>query len=584
MAQHSGFFNALKIDEEYDRKYNAEDYSDNLAVIIGNGVLRSENDDLKCTANGMVVSVGIGRAWINGHYYNNDTVYQFSPTPVSTGGNRYDRVVLRLNNEVSGRSITLEYLQGETSLSPVKPAPVRTDAIYDLVLCDILVTANESQLVVTDTRADSSICGWVYSVRGDDSFFESLDASFMEWFQEKKDTLASVTLFKKYTQKITLNSETSAVSFNIPQYDADTCFLEVYVNGIFDNRHTVSGNVITFEGSLIGGTVVTVNCYKSIDGTDIMSVADEITELQNQVATIIGVNKFSYKCTGLNDNIALSEIAQAIYAGSYTVGSLSDAAEAFLERIGGNTYLGQLTTEAQIEIDVVGKPGITTPAAGSGTTASRYRWFNIGVAASGEKKIIFDFAKCEKITIQCAANTNNIIFYGTDLFINNANVYAYSNGSGCIISMITGSVNTGKITCNDCRFSVSTSGDAVIAENGNFTNCYGVVKSTAGNSSCFNAKSVSLVRVIGGTYLAYTSQASKYSTCFNVDSGETNAVITAYNINCPIIAQSGYSQYFTARTYAGMTYINGIISTNGYGGTASYRTVNGQIEQNKYQR
>lgn len=68
-------FNALLTNGEYDRKYNANDYCENLAVIINNGVLRSPNDDLKVTADGMVVTVGVGRAWIDGHYYFNDTSY-----------------------------------------------------------------------------------------------------------------------------------------------------------------------------------------------------------------------------------------------------------------------------------------------------------------------------------------------------------------------------------------------------------------------------------------------------------------------------------------------------------------------------
>ena len=49
--QKSGFFNALLTNGEYDRKYNANDYCENLAVIINNGVLRSPNDDLKVTAD-----------------------------------------------------------------------------------------------------------------------------------------------------------------------------------------------------------------------------------------------------------------------------------------------------------------------------------------------------------------------------------------------------------------------------------------------------------------------------------------------------------------------------------------------------
>ena len=86
--QKSGFFNALNNNGVYDRKYNANDYSDNLAVIISNGVLRSENDDLRVTASGMVVTVGVGRAWINGHYYYNDAPHSFAAAVAPAGGTR----------------------------------------------------------------------------------------------------------------------------------------------------------------------------------------------------------------------------------------------------------------------------------------------------------------------------------------------------------------------------------------------------------------------------------------------------------------------------------------------------------------
>ena len=101
--QKSGFFNALHTDEGYDRKYNANDYSENLAVIIGNGVLRSENDDLKVTSSGMSVTVGIGRAWINGRWYNNDTPYLFDAVSAPISGQRYDRVMLRLDKSLNER-------------------------------------------------------------------------------------------------------------------------------------------------------------------------------------------------------------------------------------------------------------------------------------------------------------------------------------------------------------------------------------------------------------------------------------------------------------------------------------------------
>lgn len=581
MAQKSGFFNTLWVGGEPDRKYNANDYTDNLAVVISNGVLRSENDDLKVTASGMTVNVAAGRAWINGHYYLNDSTMTFSVPTAPVGGSRWDRIMLRMNKDVSARSVTLVYAQGTASNNPVKPAPTRNGTIHDLVLADIFVNTNASNVAITDTRPDTSLCGWLYSTSGDNSFFTSLDNSFWQWFNGAKDTLSSVTLFKRYTEIKTVANTTSVLVINIPQCDPETCFIEVYVNGIFDNRHTINNNIITFQGTLTAGTVVTVNCYKSIDGTDIMSVSDEITALQNQFATLDGVSKFTYKCTGLNDNISLSQIAQAFYNGSYVAADVSEAARAFLTAIGGNTYLSALATDAQVTIDVVGSLGIGAPVGGSGTTESRYRYFALGVAGVTEKRIVFDFAKCDKINVVCGTNTKNIIFYGTDLFIDNANVVATSNGTGCEITMLAGSNNRGNMYFNNCRFKAVASDNAIIGSNGNFTNCILHAKSSAANAYCVNAKSESLIRLFGGTYFAYTAQASAVSACLNVDAGESDAVIMAQNINCPTISQTGYSQYYVARTYAGMTFIDGVVTTIGYGGNADNRNITGKVSKNK---
>lgn len=492
MAEKSGFWNALLENGVYDRKYNAEDYSDNLAVVISNGVLKSINDDLKVSANGLVVSVGIGRAWINGKYYYNNAKASFAAIVPPTGGKRIDRIILRYNKAISARNITLRYLKGTAANDPVPPAPTRSGDIYDLVLADIFVDANATSVVVTDQRANRDLCGWVYSTSGDNSFFTSLDNSFNEWFANARDTLASVTLFKKYTQNITVQATTSTVSFNIPQYDDDTCFLEVYVNGILDNRHSISGNVITFVGNLVAGTLVTVYCFKSIDGTGIMTVADEITELQNKVDALEAGANFNYKITGLNDNIALSEIAQVLLADEWNVSDISDTALAFLNQIGGKDFFDSLTTYSQITINVCGEYlDCTTPFGGAGTADSRYRWFAFGKVNSTDKKIIFDFAGCNCVEFGIAGNTSNIIFYGTDLNIRNLRMHVVNDASTCSITAFAAPNNKGKINVENCDIEIDNSGTTCIAENGDFTNCRCVCFSY-NDVYMFNAKMIVL--------------------------------------------------------------------------------------------
>jgi len=573
MAQKSGFFTALLNAGVYDRTYRAEDYSDNLAVVISNGVLRSTANDLKVTANNLNLTVNAGRAWIKGHYYYNDSAYSLPAVVPPTGGSRIDRVVLRYDNTITVRSITLQYITGTAATSPTAPALTRTDTIYDICLANVLVSANASTVTVIDTRDNTGLCGWVYSTSGDKSFFTSLDNQFEEWFQETKNTLASVTLFKQYTWETTLQSGSSAVQFNIPQYDPETCFVDVYVNGMLSTDYTLNDDILTFSPALTAGTEITVLAYKSIDGTGIMSVADEITELQNQYATISGASKYIYKATGLDDNISLSQIAEAFYNGALT-GEENTAALAFLNALGGNTYLTGLASDAKLTVEVVGKLGVTTPAYGSGTVQSRYRYFNLSQTATSTKQIIFDFNKAEKINIECAANTSNIIFYGTDLEIKNVSAKATSSASNCNIQMIEKS-NIGRVCCEDCYFEILTSGEARIAEHGTFINCYCWAASSANHCLLFVPESANLIRLIGGTYYAYTAGSGKTAAVMYTYGTETNAVLMAQNINCPTVTYSGYWQQYLSVAYAGKTIIDLVTST--MNSTGTYNTITNQV-------
>lgn len=586
MAEKSGFFNALNVGGAYDRTYNANDYSDNLAVVIGNGVLRSTNDDLKVTANGMVATVGVGRAWINGRYYYNDTNLALAATVPPVGGSRYDRVVLRLDNSIGERRIKIVYVQGEAGNNPTKPVPTRTASIYELVLADIFVNANDTSISVTDTRSDNSICGWVYSTAGDGSFFTSLDREFEEWFNAKKDELGSVTLFKRYNWRTVLTSATNTIQFDIPQFDEDTCFIEVYVNGLLDTEgveYTRSGNVLTGLGlPLVAGTEVEVKCYKSIDGTGIMSVADEITELQNTVATLDGVSKYTYKCTGLNDNISLSDIANAFCTGTYTEADLTPAAKAFLAGLGGKTYLSNLYPSAQITIEVVGRLGSTSPAGGFGTESSPYNWIITSpLVSSTDRKITFDFAKCEMITITTANNTYNSIFAGQQINIKNANVRIFSGAVNSNITMFR-CINTGrnKVNVDGCYLEINASGTALVSDHGNFTNCDVYIVANAGSAYCFKPKSATFVRLNGGTYFAYGLTSSGIgSAIIHTSASDTDAVCIAQNIHCPVVTKTNYSQGFLAVANAGSTYIDVVVSRLTSSG--DYCTVVGQIQKNK---
>jgi hypothetical protein len=537
--QRSGFFNALLNNGVYDRKYNANDYSDNLAVVISNGVLRSENDDLRATAAGMVVTVGTGRAWIEGHYFINDTPHAFSAIAAPVGGARYDRIILRLDKSLAVRSVSLVYQQGEASNNPTKPAPVREGDIYDIVLADVYVTAGATSVIVTDTRSNKDVCGWVYSTAGDNSFFESLDAAFREWFEEKKDTLSSVTLFKRYNWRTVLATATNKIPFSIPQYNAETCFLEVFVNGalVTDGAdYTAAASVLTFTNTLIAGTEIEVKCYKSIDSTGIESVADEITALQNAVAALNTTGQYDYVCNGVDDNVKLSEIAQA--------------------------WLNGGTDDKTTIIKVYGNFVANAPFAGTGTEASGFQWLSLGLKETARRKIIFDFSAVEQMYFNCSGNTKNIIFYGADVHIKGAHVKAAGSEANTNVIMFSGRV--GEINVEDCDLTISTTGTATIAESGTFVNCKTWIASTGNTAASFAPVSASRPLVVfGGSHYAYCGGNGNFATVFYTAPAATNAVLMAYGVTLPKVDRAALIQTYGALTDAGKVYISGITTTLG---------------------
>ncbi len=520
--QTSGFFNAQKINGLYDREYNADHYSDNLAVVISDGVLRSSADDLKPSVKGMTATIGIGRAWIRGKWYKNDVPYSFTIPTAPTTNPRMDRIVLRYDNSREVRNISLQYLTGTPSMPAEPPAAMDTDTIKDLVICDIFVNVNATSAIYYDRRADKNFCGWVYSVKGDDEFFESLDGAFTEWFEEKKDTLSSVTLFKKYVYRTTTTSAgQTQVSFDIPQYDPNGVdIIDVFFNGrmLLENEdYTLNGSVITFKTGKSANQEVVVVCYKSIDGTGLGSVVGRIDELEQAMATLEVVSEFDYICNGINDNVKLSQLMLALHSKHET------------------------TDFAQYTIKVHGNFGCSAPVAGSGASDDEYKWFKFDDYTYTTNKVILDFSNCSKINITAPNNTVNRIFYGYNIWIKNARIFATVGGTTGAVTITNGS--GGKAVFERCTFELTGCLNTYMAARGEWIDCRTIVINTNGASFCWYTSSYSFIKVNGGEHYAY-AVSGKISAVFGLASDAVNGVLLVNGASCPTLAKGSYIQSY----------------------------------------
>lgn len=596
MAEHSGFFNARLVDGVYDRRYNANDYRNNLGAIISNGVRRSgdgQDSDLKVqvVGGGMGYTVAIGRAWINGAYYFNDATW--TPDMSHDGGDeiavgtptlaRIDRIVLRYNENNNVRSVYIKKLEGTPSASPVAPDPVREGGIYDIVLADINIgigATTLSQSNVTDQRGNGAmketedeegnitlvegdnLCGWITTPIGYPQFFQYLDEKVLEKINQyndewksMKDDWASVTLFKKYEDSITLTETVTSVTVPIVQYDpTGVDILEVFVNGTYKREgvdYTRNGNVITFALEKIAGTTIAFSVYKSIDGTGLGSVLDEITELQNQLAELSNLDEYRYICTGVDDNKKLSEMCSAFFEGNPQDGK-------------------------EIRINIYGDFVATTPNSGSGVINSRYKWIDVSPTGSTSRKITLDFSNCRKIILPIPNGSYNIVFNGKDMTIIGASVEA-SNTYNTTAIQVFGSTD-GNIKAVRCRFDLEGYHRTFIGETGTYDECIGNCTVLNGEGYCFYTNANGMIRIMGGEYKAYTLATSSNSMV--IKQTDTGAVVVAYGVNCPTVSKQNYRQTHAINATGGYAQVTDMITTL----TVTAGTVRTTIPANKPDR
>lgn len=90
MAEKSGFFNSQNGDRRYDVSFLADFYAQILTNGIYNGgtnlQVTNSNDDMQS-------DIAVGRAFINGYFYHNDSVISLTHSASHALLDRIDRVI-----------------------------------------------------------------------------------------------------------------------------------------------------------------------------------------------------------------------------------------------------------------------------------------------------------------------------------------------------------------------------------------------------------------------------------------------------------------------------------------------------------
>ena len=134
MSVSSGFFNSLN----GDRKYDAAQMSAIFDGLIIDGVFASIGTAFAVkAAGGLIVNVGIGKAWFDHTWTVNDSILPMTAPEAEVLLDRIDAVVLEVNGMESVRNNTIKFVKGNPSSAPSRPTLTNEGNVHQYPLCYI---------------------------------------------------------------------------------------------------------------------------------------------------------------------------------------------------------------------------------------------------------------------------------------------------------------------------------------------------------------------------------------------------------------------------------------------------------------
>ena len=195
MAMRYGYFDSeiTGVDSEgmpiFDRAETSELFRLLFAKLLTNGVLALPGDCFQVVAgsSGLTVKIRPGFGLINGAFAYDGAEETYTLATAPTQYSRIDRVVLRCN--YLERLCEIIVKTGTPAANPVPPELLQPSSgdYYELGLALVNIGTNQgviTQSSITDTRADSSVCGYITQLidhLDTEVFYDQFDAFFAEF-------------------------------------------------------------------------------------------------------------------------------------------------------------------------------------------------------------------------------------------------------------------------------------------------------------------------------------------------------------------------------------------------------------------
>lgn len=295
MAFSFGFYNSI----DHDRRYNAIQVSKIFDGIINDGVYATVGKAmvLRVNNNGQVL-VQPGRAWFD-HTWNENDADLLLPTPQSELSlDRYDAVVIDIQNDVKTRRNNIIWVIGEPSLSPKKPAMIKTLDHTQYPLGYVYRKANSTEILQADientvgTSECPFVTGIIETINIDElllqwkdqwaQFVKNYEKTAVDWFLERQ---------KEYIEYFTKLREESDAYHNLYITDIQNYYEEVSSRGEekykeFEKRiDDYAEELETTSRATIASIIKQMLDFRDFNEADFLAWVDSVKEALEQYPT-----------------------------------------------------------------------------------------------------------------------------------------------------------------------------------------------------------------------------------------------------------------------------------------------------------
>lgn len=314
------FFNALpNADGSWDREYNADDFSNYLNLLVGSGVFPNPSTNLQVMASsGFNLVVKAGSAWINGKKMENTTDYSITLDGSDVLLNRIDRVIFYLDTQA--REMGIDVIKGTPATNPVAPSLTRTATRQEYSLATVAINKQVTAITqanITDTRADSTVCGWVAGLiqQVDTStLFNQWQAAYSNYYDTVKEQLDAFmqtlteelnvnTYLVQYTKYVELEQgDSKIIPLDMKEYTySGTDIVDVYINGLMG---------VPVEDFLIDDSQSPPEVHVNLTGSQLTTNEVYIRVFKSKIALPVQVVDANSNAivTGDNENITALDI------------------------------------------------------------------------------------------------------------------------------------------------------------------------------------------------------------------------------------------------------------------------------------